>query len=63
MGHRMSKKEQRAVDAEQAVRKQMMRLARTDLRKAMELIDGDDAVWALTMACRAVKCLEVARLI
>jgi hypothetical protein len=61
MAHRMSKKERKAVDAEQDVRKQMMRMARTDLRKAMEWIDGDDVGWALTMVLRAEKCLEAAR--
>jgi hypothetical protein len=61
MAHRMSKKERKDVDAEQEVRRQMMKMARVDLRKAMEWIDGDDAGWALTMAKRAVKCLEVAR--
>lgn len=60
VAHRMSKKERKAVDAERDVRKQMMRMARTDLQKAMEWIDGDDALWSLTMVLRAVKCLEVA---
>jgi hypothetical protein len=57
----MSKKERKDVDQEAAVRKQMMKLARVDLRKAMEWIDGDDPGWAWTMVKRAVKFLEVAQ--
>ncbi len=61
MAHRMSKKERKAMDAEAEVRRQMLKMARSDLQRAIDWIDSDDAVWALTMASRAVKCLEVAR--
>jgi hypothetical protein len=59
----MSKKERKDVDKEQAVREQMMRLARMDLQKAMEWIDASDPDWAVMMAERAVKFLEVARVL
>ena len=64
MSHRKNKHERNEHKADQELRKQLMRMARFRLQKAIEWIDtkdGSDATWALVNAKGAVKMLEVAK--
>jgi hypothetical protein len=57
----MKAKESKEERAEKEFRKTALRLARADLKKAIEWVDADDPGWAVTLMKRAEKLLEAVR--